>query len=249
MTDLQAYFENNTGNCINKWMHYFDIYDFWFRKYRNEPVVILEIGIYQGGSLEMWRNYFGEKAQIFAIDINPQCKQFETERTKVFIGSQEDKEFLRSVQKQIPQVDILIDDGGHTMNQQIVSFESFFEHIKDDGIYLCEDTHTSYWNNYGGGYKRKGTFIEYSKNLIDRINAWHSREKNLKVDSITKKVDSIHFYDSIVVINKKRKKPPLSRMSGKFMIPPENFPIPASEKKFWRQVIKKALRKLNMVDS
>ena len=74
----------------------------------------------------------------------------------------------------IPKIDILIDDGGHSMNQQIISFEELYSHIKEDGIYLCEDLHTSYWKTYGGGYKNKESFIEYSKNFIDYINAFHS---------------------------------------------------------------------------
>src|SRR5690606_20965417 len=135
-------------------------YDFWFKKYQNKPIVLLEIGVYQGGSLNMWRDYFGDEAQIFAIDINPLCKQFETDKTKIFIGSQEDKEFLKYVKSQIPRFDILIDDGGHTMNQQIVSFEELYGHIKEDGIYMCEDLHTSYWKEYGGGYKNPNSFIE-----------------------------------------------------------------------------------------
>jgi hypothetical protein len=68
----------------------------------------------------------------------------------------------------------LIDDGGHTMKQQINTFEEFFTSIAENGVYLCEDVHTSYWSKYGGGYKKSGTFIEYSKNFIDYINAWHS---------------------------------------------------------------------------
>ncbi len=120
MNDLQNYFNNNTGNCIDKWEHYFEVYETWFHKYRGKSVNILEIGVYQGGSLKMWKKYFGEKAKIFAIDINPDCKQFETDDIKIFIGSQEDREFLRQVKQELPPIDILIDDGGHTMIQQIV---------------------------------------------------------------------------------------------------------------------------------
>ena len=199
MSELKSYFENHKGNSINKWMHYFEVYDFWFKKYKNKPLVILEIGVFQGGSLKMWRDYFGDKAQIIGIDINPECKQFESEKTKIFIGSQEDRTFLKNLKNQIPKIDILIDDGGHMMNQQIVAFEELYDHIKDDGIYLCEDLHTSYWDNYNGGYKNPDSFIEYSKNFIDQINAWHSREKDLKVDQFTRTTNSVHYYDSILI--------------------------------------------------
>lgn len=223
MSELRTFFQENKANSINKWIHYFDIYESWFDKYKNKPVVILEIGVFQGGSLNMWRSYFGENAQIFGIDINPECKQFETEKTKIFIGSQEDRNFLKTVKKQIPKIDILIDDGGHYMNQQIVSFEELYGHIKEDGVYLCEDLHTSYWKNYGGGFKKQGSFIEYSKNLIDRLNAWHSREGQLNVDEFTRSTHSIHYYDSILVIKKGKQMQPVNEMRGQVVLAGESF--------------------------
>lgn len=226
MNDLVKFFENNTENCINKWMHYFDIYDNFFKSYRNKPAVILEIGVYQGGSLKMWRNYFGENALIYGIDINPECKQFETENIKIFIGSQEDPEFLQYVKSQIPKIDILIDDGGHTMGQQIVSFEELYDHIKDDGVYLIEDLHTSYWPNFGGGYKNQKSFIEYSKNFIDFINAWHSQDAHLKVNEFTKSAYALHYYDSILVVEKRKIQEPKTKMIGKIIIDINKFPSP-----------------------
>lgn len=232
MSQLQKYFENNSGNCVDKWLHYFDIYDFWFKKYQNKPVIILEVGVFQGGSLDMWKDYFGDRAQIFAIDVNPLCKQFESENIKIFIGSQEDKNFLKYVKTQIPKVDILIDDGGHSMNQQIVTFEELYGHIKDDGLYLCEDLHTSYWRNYGGGYKKSNSFIEYSKNFIDSINAWHARSEKLKINEFTKSTYSLHYYPSILVIQKRIMETPKSKRNGQISIPIENFPLSIVKQKF-----------------
>jgi hypothetical protein len=100
------------------------------------------------------------------------------------------------------------------MSQQIVSYEELFDHIKDNGVYLCEDTHTSYWLAYGGGYKRRGTFIEYTKNFIDYLNAYHSEQKRLAVNDFTKSVDSIHYYDSIVVIEKREREAPYHKKTG-----------------------------------
>ena len=215
MNDLEKYFRQNNKRLIYKFPHYFDIYDRHFNHYRNKEVVILEIGVSQGGSLQMWKEYFGEKSRIFGIDVDPRCKNLEEENIKIFIGSQSDRNFLREVKTQIPPIDILIDDGGHTMLQQIVSFEELFDSIKEDGIYLCEDLQTSYWENYGGGYKRKGSFIEYSKNFIDFLNAYHSKQRSFRVNGFTKSVDSIHFYDSIIVIEKKkREKPSYAEKTG-----------------------------------
>lgn len=226
MNSLEEYFYNNKKNAIHKWLHYFDIYDLYFNKYREQEVVILEVGVYQGGSLKMWRDYFGKKAKIYAIDINPLCKQFEEENIKIFIGSQDDKYFLNQIKNEIPTIDILIDDGGHEMHQQIVTFEEMYNHLKEDGIYLCEDLHTSYWTNYGGGYKNPKSFIEYSKNFIDFINAWHIPDKILPINNFTKSTYSLHYYDSILVIEKRKIKPPECKIIGEIIIPIENFPPP-----------------------
>lgn len=214
ISDLELYFRNNNERLIHKWNHYFDIYEHHFSRFRDKEIILLEIGVSQGGSLQMWKNYFGDRAKIYGIDIDPRCKGLEEKNIKIFIGSQSDRKFLRNVKNSIPQIDILIDDGGHTMRQQIVSYEELFEHIKEDGVYLCEDLHTSYWLNWGGGYKRRNTFIEYSKRFIDYLNAYHSTQNTLKVNSFTKSVDSIHYYDSVIVIEKRKKKPPFHEKTG-----------------------------------
>ena len=214
MNDLEKYFENNTGRIIDKWMHYFEVYDRHFSKYRGKEITILEIGTWQGGSLQMWKEYFGPKAKIHGMDINPDCKQAEEENIEILIGSQSDRNFLRKVKQQIPQVDILIDDGGHTMLQQQITFEELFDHIKPDGVYLCEDMHTSYWTRWGGGYKRPGSFIDYTKNFIDWLNAYHSRQRSLKINSFTRSAHSLHYYDSILVIEKRPSTPPVAKQTG-----------------------------------
>ncbi len=215
MSSLEQYFRKNKGRLIHKYHHYFDIYERHFQKYRNKKVVILEIGIFQGGSLQMWKEYFGKSAEIYGIDINPQCKAFEEKNINIFIGSQSDRKFLREVKRKIPKVDILIDDGGHFMKQQIITFEEMYDHVKEDGIYLCEDLHTSYWLRYGGGNRRMGTFIEYSKKLIDRLNAYHSEQKSLEVTEFTKSTHALHFYDSMLVVEKAPRQPPVDSSTGK----------------------------------
>ena len=163
----------------------------------------------------MWKDYFGDKARIYGIDINPLCKKFEEAQIEILIGDQEDRRFLKAVAKQVPRIDILIEDGGHTMKQQIHTFEELYPYVSEDGVYLCEDTHTSYWKDFGGGYKRKGTFIEYSKNWIDDIHAWHSRQPTkLSVSDFTRSAHSLHFYDSIVVIEKRKIEKPIALQTG-----------------------------------
>src|SRR5690348_13526202 len=173
MESFRELFDKHNGRLINKWDHYFEVYDRHFSKYRGKSINMLEIGVSHGGSLELWKKFFGDGLKIYAIDVNPECKKFEDSQVKIFIGSQSDANFLNAVIKEIPQLDIIIDDGGHTMKQQIVSFEVLYKHLLPNGVYLCEDTHTSYWYEYGGGLHKKGTFIEYAKSMIDYLNAWH----------------------------------------------------------------------------
>lgn len=208
--DLERYFFCTTHKVIEKWLHYFEVYDRHFSKYRNTPVVILEIGVFKGGSLQMWKNYFGKDCRVIGIDIDPECKKYEEEQIEIYIGSQEERKFWQELKEVIPKVDILIDDGGHTMNQQIITFEEMFQHVKDGGVYLCEDLHTSYWSYYGGGYKNPNSFIEYSKNLIDAVNAWHSVQHDLDIDYRTLSTHSIHYYNSVMVIEKEKMRPPIA---------------------------------------
>ncbi|NVK42262.1 MAG: class I SAM-dependent methyltransferase [Oceanospirillaceae bacterium] len=241
-SDLEKYFNTNDQRLIHKWNHYFDIYERHFSRYRKRPLVILEIGIFHGGSLQMWKNYFGDEVEIYGVDINPKCKKLEEENIRIYIGSQSDRQFLRQLKSQIPPIDILIDDGGHGMRQQIVTFEELFDHVKADGIYLCEDTHSSYMLEHGGGFKRRGSFIEYTKNFIDYIHAYHSQQRGLQPNFFTKNVDSVHYYDSIVVIEKKKREAPIDKKSGKESYP-SNYHIQKTNlKRFVLTLINKILR-------
>jgi SAM-dependent methyltransferase len=200
---LESYFRQNQGRLIHKWMHYFQIYDRHFTPYRKRPVTVVEFGVSHGGSLQMWKEYFGRKARIIGVDIDPRCKELAEGRVEVIIGDQEDRDFLRSFRERVGPIDILIEDGGHTMGQQIATFEEMWPAVRDGGVYLVEDLHTSYWPEYEGGYERKGTFIEYAKHLIDQQNAWHSKDKeSFAADEYTRTIRAMHIYDSVIVFDK-----------------------------------------------
>lgn len=209
MNPLEEYFLSNKGRAISKWMHYFDIYHRHFQRFRNTPVTVLEIGVWEGGSLQMWKNYFGNQARIIGIDIDPKCKDFEEDNISIYIGSQDDALFLKHFKTCVPHIDIVIDDGGHMMHQQKISFRELYNHVSENGVYLVEDLHTSYWKRYGGGYQHQDSFIEYAKLLIDQLNAYHSEEKTkFDVNDFTQSTYSMCFYDSIIVFEKKRISPP-----------------------------------------
>ncbi|TRZ56840.1 MAG: class I SAM-dependent methyltransferase [Rhodocyclaceae bacterium] len=214
-TDLFDYFTRNSGRLIFKWVHYFDIYERHFAAFRGRKIKFLEIGVYHGGSLQMWKNYFGPKAKIIGVDINPQCKAFEEANITIEIGSQEDPDFLRKLAATHGPFDIVLDDGGHTMRQQIVSFQELYPQVRPNGLYVCEDLHTSYWNNWQGGYRHPNTFIEYAKGLIDELHAWHSKDpESFRPTPLTRSAFGMHFYDSMLIIEKRPIIPPSSRTTG-----------------------------------
>lgn len=137
---LWEYFEaHREGPGIWKWRHYFDIYHRHFSKFIGTDVHIVEVGVYSGGSMQMWRDYFGPRCKIFGVDIEPACKAYEAEDVRIFIGDQEDRGFWRRFRQEVPRVDIVIDDGGHHPEQQTVTLEEMLPHVQPGGVFLCED--------------------------------------------------------------------------------------------------------------
>ena len=178
---------------------YFDVYDVLFKKYQNKTITFVEIGVLNGGSLFMWRNFFGKKARIIGIDLNPNAKKWEDEGFEIFVGNQADPDFWEQFKTQVPCVDILLDDGGHTYIQQIVTTESALDIIKDGGMLIIEDTHTSYTEGFG---KKDHNFIQYSKFWIDKINSRFGGFDRKQTDT---RVWSIEIFESIVVFKKNQK--------------------------------------------
>jgi len=208
------YFNNKDRKCkMQKWHHYFKIYDKHFSRFIGKSPKILEIGVKGGGSLELWNHYFDGDCEIYGIDINEECLDVPNKlgmtNVHIDIGDQESRTFWLKYLKDKPRFDIVIDDGGHTMRQQIVTFEELYDHVSDDGVYLCEDLHTSYWNDdFGGGYKKEDTFIEYSKNFADMLNIYFIKPweidpfKRQKYHKFRTTTSSVTYYDSVIVLEK-----------------------------------------------
>lgn len=185
---------------------YFQVYEEVFRKYRHQPITFVEIGILDGGSLFMWRKFLGESARIIGVDLNPGAKRWESEGFEIFIGSQEDPIFWDKFFESVGPVDIVLDDGGHSNSQQIVTAHKVLPHIRDGGMLAVEDVHTSYLRFYGN--PSKYSFINYCKKAIDQINARSSvlpwmRERP---STLRDTVYSCTFYESIVCFHIDRKK-------------------------------------------
>lgn len=193
-----------------KWNTYFDVYEKHFSKFVGKSPKILEIGILGGGSIELWLKYFGEGTQVVGVDINPDCLSYKYDgNAEIVMGDQSSSEFWHNLLSKHPEFDIIIDDGSHIMTHQIITLQQTFPHLKEDGVYLCEDTHTSYWQNWGGGYGKNGTFLDYSKAVTDIVNEKHIRENKIVDDilEIYKNLYSISFYNSIVVFEKRKVEP------------------------------------------
>ncbi len=212
---LRAYFESGPERLLHKWVHYFDIYHRHLAPYRGRAITIVEFGVFHGGSLRMWRQYFGRRARLVGVDIDPRCADLAEPGIEVVIGDQEDREFLATLRDRLGPIDVVIDDGGHTMAQQIATFEVLWPAVRDGGLYLVEDLHTSYWEEFGGGWREPGTFIEYAKGLVDEMHAWHTRERGHQPSDWTRSIAGMHVYDSVIVLDKATLSAPVVRMAGK----------------------------------
>lgn len=193
-------FKNHKGRLLWKWDHYLNLYDRHFGKF--EAPRLLEIGVWQGGSLELWRKYFGPGATICGIDIDPGCRVAVDAPNLVRIGTQDDPVFLRSVVEEMGGLDIVLDDGSHFGKHQIASFETLFPLLSYGGVYAIEDLHTSYWSDFDGSYRKHRTGVGLIKQLIDDLHQWwHERGGQSEIGAI-------HVYDSIAFIEKARARPP-----------------------------------------
>ncbi|PRD58420.1 class I SAM-dependent methyltransferase [Phyllobacterium myrsinacearum] len=200
---LWPLFLNNQGRIIHKWKHYFPSYERHFSRYVNRPVVFLEIGCGEGGSLQMWKQYLGPLATIIGIDVRAECANFEEDQIHIRIGDQSDTGFLASVLAEFGAPDIVLDDGSHVMEHVSATFQFLYPRMVRDGVYFVEDLHTAYWEEYSGGYKRPGSFIEHCKDMIDELNAEHTRGAVPESD-FSRGTLSMHFYDSCAVFEKGR---------------------------------------------
>jgi hypothetical protein len=217
---LKEMWESHTDGRCAKWDHYFEIYERYISKFKGTAPSYLEIGVQEGGSLDLMKEYLGADTKITGIDIDPNSKVAEKYGHNIHIGSQEDPDFLKDVANTCNGFDIIIDDGGHTSNQQIASFITLFPYLRANGVYIVEDLHCS---QYWPGWQDSSlgiNFLDYAKGLADKLSLWHMNQAwfhgrysqpreqrsypgvsfgNFAVNEIY----SIAFYDSIIVIEKR----------------------------------------------
>jgi len=180
---------------------YFEVYEELLNNYIDKDITLVEIGVNNGGSLFMWQQYLGKKCRIIGIDNNEKCKELEKHNFEIYIGNQADPLFWKNFFNKVGKIDILIDDGGHTNFQQAITLNSAVDNIKDSGLIIVEDLHTSYLKEYGNPskYSFKNLMFDY----VDKINH-RSRSLDYK-KALSMPIASINFYESIVALKIKRK--------------------------------------------
>lgn len=192
---LAQYFEKyRQGPGIWKWNHYFDVYHRHLQKFVGQEVTILEIGVFSGGSLRMWRNYFGAGCRVIGVDIEPASQAYADDRTEIYIGDQADRQFWQTVKQDVSAVDIVIDDGGHTSEQQMVTLEELLPVVRQGGVYIVEDIH-----------KEQSGFTNFIHGLQGSLSAYNKvSDKPLTVQPNLAQqiIHSIHTYPFMAVIEK-----------------------------------------------
>lgn len=201
--------------------NYCEKYEKYFPFDRLEPIKILEIGVWDGKSLLTWKDYF-PNSTVVGIDIMEKCLEYTDPFKNIWveIGSQNDVEFLTNVVNKWGSFDMILDDGSHMNDDVIFSFKNLINSVKTGGIYVVEDVGCSYWEDYGGGYKKENTMVEYFKNLIDEVNFFgqyqenfwnvHARREDFLVPQsiynniqIRTDIESVNFLNGIIIITKR----------------------------------------------
>jgi hypothetical protein len=198
--------------------NYTRIYSQYFSHFKNDPIKFLEIGIFKGNSVKFWEDYF-PNAELHFIDVNSMNILYHSMRSHYHFIDQAHAIRLKRFAEKYGPFDVILDDGGHTMNQQITSFNALFSSIKPGGLYIIEDLHTSHWKTYGGSGNleeaNEGTAVGYLKSLVDHVNFpgaasgvadVHKLPEDIKCQMhwLRESIEAIHFYTSLCIIEKKR---------------------------------------------
>jgi SAM-dependent methyltransferase len=199
---LLSYFNSHReGLGIWKWRHYFDIYQRYFSKFVGREVHVLEVGILSGGSLVMWKEYFGSGCRVYGVDIEKACMAYKQEKVEVFIGDQADRSFWARVRQTVPKIDILIDDGGHHHEQQRITLEEMLPHLRPGGVYFCEDIH-----------RVPNHFASYLQGLASSLHSYEPSEMPSGVSDVAsissnfqQAISAIHLYPFVAVIEKRER--------------------------------------------
>ncbi|MBD9642457.1 class I SAM-dependent methyltransferase [Pantoea sp. PNT02] len=222
MNYLKQLYQQHEGKSSDKWDIYLDVYDELFFERRSNVSSFLEIGVQNGGSLEIWSKYFSSAQHLVGCDINPDCAKlnYDNPSIEVVIGNSSTVEIKEKILSISSAFDVIIDDGSHVSSDIIKSFLLYFPLIADDGIYIIEDLHASYWESFEGGLYYPYSSMSFLKKLADVPNQEHWGVKRdakdylspfyrfyncESIDSVDySTIHSVTFVNSLCVIKKKK---------------------------------------------
>lgn len=212
MIDLDNIFFNHQGKVCDKWENYVQIYEKELAKFifDKKPVSLLEIGVQNGGSLEIWAKILPQGSKVTGIDINEKCRplNFDNDNISIIIvDASNHNELKKSINGMA--FDIIIDDGSHISSDVINTFCTLFQSLLPGGLYFIEDLHCSYLNTHKGGFTNQSSSMNWLKSITDALNYDFFEDDN-QINTTVKQalkllnehLASITFYSSICVINK-----------------------------------------------
>lgn len=230
---LRSLYDNHIGKASDKWEIYLEEYGRTFEEFRDSPIRLLEIGIQNGGSLEIWSKYFSKATTLVGCDINSDCAQlsYTDPRACVIVGDANTPDTYAMITQKSAEFDIVIDDGSHLSRDIIKSFCLYFPHVADGGTYIAEDLHCSYWAPFEGGLFHPYSSISFFKLLADVINFEHwgveapdrvsllsgilsHNECDIALESLAQ-IRSVEFINSMCII---RKHPSATNVLGRRIV-------------------------------
>jgi O-antigen biosynthesis protein len=204
----------------DKWEIYLNEYHSNLQGMRHLPIRLLEIGVQNGGSLEVWSKYFQNAQKIVGVDINPDCAKlsFDDPRISLIIGDANSENCEQQISERSPEYDVIIDDGSHRSSDIVKSFCKYFPRLTNEGIFIAEDLHCSYWHQFEGGLYDRYSSMSFFKRLCDVVNHEHwgidnsrvshiqpilDQYESLITEDLLESIHSITFFNSVCIIRKK----------------------------------------------
>lgn len=223
MRTLLEHYQAHTGKVTDRWASYLEEYQRIFAPFRNEPIRMLEIGVQNGGSLELWASYFSNLKQLIGCDIDERCGhlRFDDERVSVIVGDASQAQTYQAIIQNNTAFDVVIDDGSHNSQDIVTAFARYFPHISEGGVFVAEDLHCSYWREFQGGLFDPTSSIAFFKLLVDVVNHEHwglPLEPNSLFSAFQEKygiqltnemlatISRVEFCNSICVVHKRASK-------------------------------------------
>ena len=245
MKSLKELYKNHSGKVSDKWTIYLEQYDKKLKKYQNLPIKLLEIGVLNGGSLEIFSKYFSNAKLILGCDIDPKCKnlKYNKDENIILINGDVNDSKTKEIIIKHSKFDIILDDGSHNSDDVVKTFCNYFNHLKDGGLYIIEDLHCSYWREHKGGIFFPISSMNFLKKLIDIVNHEHWGVKknkewllrgfleNYKIN-IEKldleSINSIEFINSLCFIKKEASKD--NKLGKRIVVGQEAIVVPDRKK-------------------